>query len=53
MGWRLVGYKKRDRVRLASGNGLDHTRRFGEVAAGDNTGWLETEPPVAPRRPQS
>ena len=32
-GWRIVAYKDRDRVRLVSRNGIDHTRRFPEVAA--------------------
>jgi len=32
-GWRMLGYKDRDRVRLVSRNGVDHTRRFAGIAA--------------------
>jgi bifunctional non-homologous end joining protein LigD len=32
-GWRIVAYKDRERVRLISRNGGDHTRRFGRIAA--------------------
>jgi bifunctional non-homologous end joining protein LigD len=32
-GWRLVAHKADDQVRLVSRNGLDHTRRFPELAA--------------------
>src|SRR5918994_955151 len=32
-GWRIVAYKDRDRVRLVSRNGVDHTRRFADLAA--------------------
>jgi ATP-dependent DNA ligase len=32
-GWRLVAHKTDDHVRLVSRNGLDHTRRFAELAA--------------------
>jgi bifunctional non-homologous end joining protein LigD len=32
-GWRIVAYKDRDRVRLVSRNGVDHTRRFRDLAA--------------------
>jgi bifunctional non-homologous end joining protein LigD len=32
-GWRMLAYKDRDRVRLVSRNGLDHTRRFRDIAA--------------------
>ena len=32
-GWRLVAHKADDRVRLISRNGLDHARRFPELAA--------------------
>jgi len=32
-GWRLLAYKDRERIRLVSRNGRDHTARFGEVAA--------------------
>ncbi|HZN69203.1 MAG TPA: hypothetical protein VFB66_28250 [Tepidisphaeraceae bacterium] len=32
-GWRIVAYKDRDRVRLVSRNGVDHTRRFRDIAA--------------------
>ena len=32
-GWRLVAYKDGDRVRLVSRHGVDHTKRFADVAA--------------------
>src|SRR5262252_1389347 len=32
-GWRVLAYKDRDRVRLVSRNGRDHTRRFHDIAA--------------------
>jgi len=32
-GWRILAYKDRQRVRLVSRNGRDHTRRFPEIAA--------------------
>jgi len=32
-GWRILAYKDRERVRLISRNGVDHTRRFGRIAA--------------------
>jgi bifunctional non-homologous end joining protein LigD len=32
-GWRMLVYKDRDRVRLVSRNGRDHTRRFADLAA--------------------
>jgi len=32
-GWRMLAYKDRDRVRLVSRNGRDHTRRFSDLAA--------------------
>ena len=32
-GWRLLAYKDRERVRLVSRNGRDHTRRVAGVAA--------------------
>jgi ATP-dependent DNA ligase len=32
-GWRMLAYKARDRVRLVSRNGRDHTRRFADLAA--------------------
>ena len=32
-GWRIVAYKDGARVRLVSRNGVDHTKRFGDVAA--------------------
>jgi bifunctional non-homologous end joining protein LigD len=32
-GWRLVAHKADGQVRLVSRNGLDHTRRFSELAA--------------------
>jgi ATP-dependent DNA ligase len=32
-GWRMLAYKDRDRVRLVSRNGRDHTRRFADLAA--------------------
>src|SRR5262245_52410842 len=32
-GWRMLAYKNRDRVRLISRNGRDHTRRFRDLAA--------------------
>jgi len=32
-GWRIVAYKDGDRVRLVSRNGVDHTRRYQDVAA--------------------
>ena len=31
-GWRIVAYKDGERVRLVSRNGVDHTRRFADVA---------------------
>jgi len=31
-GWRILAYKDRDRVRLVSRNGRDHTRRFRDLA---------------------
>jgi bifunctional non-homologous end joining protein LigD len=31
-GWRMLAYKDRDRVRLVSRNGRDHTRRFRDTA---------------------
>jgi bifunctional non-homologous end joining protein LigD len=31
-GWRMLAYKDRDRVRLMSRNGRDHTRRFADMA---------------------
>jgi hypothetical protein len=31
-GWRIIAYKDRDRVRLVSRNGVDHTRRFAAIA---------------------
>jgi bifunctional non-homologous end joining protein LigD len=31
-GWRIVAYKDRDRVRLLSRCGVDHTKRFADVA---------------------
>jgi bifunctional non-homologous end joining protein LigD len=32
-GWRIVAYKDGRRVRLLSRNGVNHTRRFSELAA--------------------
>jgi bifunctional non-homologous end joining protein LigD len=32
-GWRMLAYKERDRVRLISRTGVDHTKRFRDVAA--------------------
>jgi ATP-dependent DNA ligase len=32
-GWRMFAYKDRDRVRLVSRHGRDHTRRFRDIAA--------------------
>jgi hypothetical protein len=32
-GWRMLAYKNRNRVRLLSRNGRDHTRRFADLAA--------------------
>src|SRR5215470_15049873 len=32
-GWRMVAYKDDDHVQLVSRNGVDHTRRFADVAA--------------------
>jgi bifunctional non-homologous end joining protein LigD len=32
-GWRILAYKCRERVRLVSRNGRDHTRRFRDIAA--------------------
>jgi bifunctional non-homologous end joining protein LigD len=32
-GWRMLAYKNGDRVRLVSRKGVDHTRRFKDVAA--------------------
>jgi ATP-dependent DNA ligase len=32
-GWRMLAYKDRERVRLVSRNGHDHTRRFADIAA--------------------
>ena len=32
-GWRMLGYKDGERVRLVSRNGRDHTRRFGNITA--------------------
>jgi bifunctional non-homologous end joining protein LigD len=32
-GWRILAYKDRERVRLVSRNGRDHTRRFAGIAA--------------------
>jgi bifunctional non-homologous end joining protein LigD len=32
-GWRMLAYKERDRVHLVSRTGVDHTKRFREVAA--------------------
>jgi bifunctional non-homologous end joining protein LigD len=32
-GWRMLVYKERDRVRLISRTGVDHTKRFRDVAA--------------------
>jgi bifunctional non-homologous end joining protein LigD len=31
-GWRMVAYKDGDRVRLVSRNGVDHSKRFGDIA---------------------
>jgi len=31
-GWRMLAYKNGARVRLLSRSGLDHTRRFREIA---------------------
>jgi bifunctional non-homologous end joining protein LigD len=32
-GWRMIAYKDRDRARLVSRNGHDHTRRFRDIEA--------------------
>jgi bifunctional non-homologous end joining protein LigD len=32
-GWRMLAYKNGRQVRLISRNGVDHTSRFGELAA--------------------
>ena len=32
-GWRMLAYKDRQRVRLISRNGVDHTKRFAGIAA--------------------
>jgi ATP dependent DNA ligase domain len=32
-GWRVLAYKDRERVWLISRNGVDHTRRYGDIAA--------------------
>jgi bifunctional non-homologous end joining protein LigD len=32
-GWRMLAYKDGQRVRLVSRNGVDHTRRFADLAA--------------------
>jgi bifunctional non-homologous end joining protein LigD len=32
-GWRILAYKHADRVELLSRHGVDHTRRFADVAA--------------------
>jgi bifunctional non-homologous end joining protein LigD len=32
-GWRIIAYKDRERVRLVSRDGRDHTRRFRDIAA--------------------
>ena len=32
-GWRMLAYKDRDRVRLVSRHGVDHTRRFRDIVA--------------------
>src|SRR5262250_2305299 len=32
-GWRIVAYKDRDSVRLVSRTGVDHARRFRDIAA--------------------
>ena len=32
-GWRMLAYKDSQRVRLVSRNGVDHTRRFSDLAA--------------------
>jgi bifunctional non-homologous end joining protein LigD len=32
-GWRILAYKDRARVRLMSRNGVEHTRRFGDLAS--------------------
>jgi hypothetical protein len=32
-GWRMLAYKDGQRVRLVSRNGVDHTRRFADIAA--------------------
>src|SRR5262245_40510627 len=32
-GWRMLAYRDRDRVRLISRNGRDHTRRLADLAA--------------------
>jgi bifunctional non-homologous end joining protein LigD len=32
-GWRIVAHKEGQRVRLVSRNGVDHTRRFADIAA--------------------
>jgi bifunctional non-homologous end joining protein LigD len=31
-GWRMLGYKDRERVRLVSRNGINHTKRFPDLA---------------------
>jgi bifunctional non-homologous end joining protein LigD len=31
-GWRIIAYKDGDRVRLVSRNGVDHARRFPDLA---------------------
>jgi ATP dependent DNA ligase domain len=31
-GWRMLAYKDRDRVRLVSRNGVNHTKRFPDLA---------------------
>ena len=32
-GWRIIAYKDRDSVRLVSRSGVDHSRRFRDIAA--------------------
>jgi bifunctional non-homologous end joining protein LigD len=32
-GWRIIAYKDGGRVRLLSRHGVDHTKRFADVAA--------------------
>lgn len=32
-GWRIIAYKNRDSVRLVSRSGVDHSRRFRDIAA--------------------